>query len=126
MLEGAAFDRRQQGIEISQQQVRRLGELHRKAGVENVRGGHALMHEAGFIANIFGKVGQEGDNIVLGFAFNRINPFNVESARAPRQPWRLAPGLRQAQPVHRRHVPRSRTRCGICSQAPRFWPSRGE
>ena len=41
------------------------------------------MHEAGFIANIFGKVSQEGDNIVLGFAFNRINHVQCLQRRAP-------------------------------------------
>ena len=37
VLEGALLQRGQQIVQIGQQQVRRLGELHRKAGVENVR-----------------------------------------------------------------------------------------
>ncbi len=41
------------------------------------------MHEPGFRADIFGKVGQEGDDVVLGLGFDRINTRHIELSTLP-------------------------------------------
>ena len=46
VLVGAALERGEQRVEIGEQDVARPRELHREAGVEHVRRGHALMQEA--------------------------------------------------------------------------------
>src|SRR5690606_12962049 len=65
------------------------GQLHRKAGVENVRRGHALMDEAGVRPDEFGKVRQEGDDVVLRLAFELVDAGDVELSRAAAAPARL-------------------------------------
>ncbi len=55
-----------------------LRQLDVEAGVENVGGCHALVHEAGFRPDMLGKVRQKGDDVVLGFRFDRIDAPNVE------------------------------------------------
>ena len=80
---GACFDRRQQTVHGLQQDIRRLGELHREAGIEHVRRRHALMHEPGLVANMFGKVRQERDNVVLGFPLDLVDALDLESAAVP-------------------------------------------
>ena len=60
-------------------------QLHGKAGVEHVRAGHALMHEAGFIPHIFGNPCEEGDHIMLGNSFNGINGRDI-NGRVGRPP----------------------------------------
>ena len=89
MLEGAPLQRRQQRIEIGQQQIGGLFQLHRKSGVEHVARGHPLMHEARFGADMLGEVGQEGDHVVVGLALDlrrsvRPRRRRVPIARAPR------------------------------------------
>ena len=46
VLEGAALERGEQAVEVGEEDVAGAGELHREAGVEHVRGRHALMDEA--------------------------------------------------------------------------------
>ena len=46
VLEGAALQHREQGVEIGDQDVGGAGELDREAGVEHVGAGHALVQEA--------------------------------------------------------------------------------
>ena len=53
MLESPPFDGCQQGIEIGQHQIGGAHQLHIEAGVEHIRRGHALMHEAGIRADKF-------------------------------------------------------------------------
>ena len=45
VLERAPLQRREQRVEIGEQEVRRLLQLHRKAGVEHIARGHPLMDE---------------------------------------------------------------------------------
>src|SRR5690606_17523321 len=47
------------------------------------RGGHALMHEARLVADIFGKVGEKGDDVMLGLAFDLFDPVDIEIAALP-------------------------------------------
>ena len=89
VLEGPALERRQQSIEVIQQNVGSLLQLHRQAGVEHVGGGHALMHEARRRPDMFGDIGQEGDDVVLGLALDFVDarrPRNCRASRSPRRP----------------------------------------
>ena len=65
VLEGAALQRGEQRVDIGDENVGGAGELHRKAGVEHVGGGHALMHEARVGADEFGEMRQKGDDVVV-------------------------------------------------------------
>ena len=67
------------------------GKLHREAGVEHVRGGHALMHEARVGADELGEMGQEGDDVVLGHALDLVDARDVERDVARLLPDRLRP-----------------------------------
>jgi hypothetical protein len=41
------------------------------------------MHEAGFFADMFGKVGQKGDDIMLCLALNLVDTVNFERTTLP-------------------------------------------
>ncbi len=75
---GAALDRLEQAVEISQQDIGRACQLDRQRRVEHVAAGHALVHEARFVADILGHPGKEGDDIVLGDRLNRIDRLDVD------------------------------------------------
>ncbi|NEO86328.1 MAG: EAL domain-containing protein, partial [Spirulina sp. SIO3F2] len=47
---------------------------------EHVRAGHALVQEAGRLADMFGNIGQEGDDVVFDLGFDLINPGHLEGA----------------------------------------------
>jgi hypothetical protein len=55
-------------------------QLHGEAGVEHVGRGHALVEEAGFIADVFGNRSQEGDDVVLHFALDLVDAVDIESS----------------------------------------------
>ena len=74
----ALFQRGEELVDIGEQKIGGANELHVEAGVEHVRGRHALMHETRFGADDFGKVREEGDNVVFGFALDLIDPRDVE------------------------------------------------
>ena len=59
VLEGAPLQRRQHRVEVGEQEVGGLGQLHRKAGVEHVARRHPLVHEARLGPDMLGEVGQE-------------------------------------------------------------------
>ena len=132
VLERARLQRRQHGVEVRQQQVGRLGQLHRQAGVQHVGTGHALVHEAAVGTDRLGQPGQEGDHVVAGFALDRVDALDVGGVRwrpawgRPSRGWcgRRLPGSRRSGPCLRRPAPRSRTRCDSGSRAPRWRPSR--
>ena len=66
VLQRALLQRRQQLVDVAEQDVGGLGELDGEAGVEHVRRGHALVHEARLRADELAEPGQEGDHVVLG------------------------------------------------------------
>src|SRR3546814_6067491 len=66
VLQGALLQRRQHAVHVGQQDVGRLRQLHGKAGVQHVGGGHALVHEARLRPHVLGEVGEEGDDVVPG------------------------------------------------------------
>ena len=90
VLEGAALQRREQRVDVGEEEVGGARELHGEAGVEHVRGGHALVHEARLRPDDLGEVGQEGDDVVLGLALDRVDARDVERRRrgpSPRSSW---------------------------------------
>jgi hypothetical protein len=64
---------------VRQQQVRCLGQLNSKAGVQNVGGCHALMHEAGLVADLFCNPCQERDNVMLCDGFDCVDSRDVDN-----------------------------------------------
>jgi hypothetical protein len=78
VLEGAALERGEQGVGIGNQDVGGAHQLHVEAGVEHVRRGHAGMHEARLGSDDFGKVRQEGDDVVLDLGLDGVDAGNVE------------------------------------------------
>jgi hypothetical protein len=78
VLEGAPFQRRQNLVDIRDQDIRGAAELHIEASVEHVGRSHALMHEARFGADDFGQMGEERDHVVMGFALDFVDPRDVE------------------------------------------------
>ena len=81
MLERAALDGGEQGIDIGQQQVGCTAHLDSERGVEHVGRCHALMHKAGVWADKLAQMRQEGDDIVLYFALNGIDFFDIKLGR---------------------------------------------
>jgi hypothetical protein len=82
VLEGALLQRRQNLVDVIDKQVGRARQLHVEAGVEHVGGGHALVHEARLGADDFRQMGGEGDDVVLGLAFDLVDPRHVENGVA--------------------------------------------
>ena len=80
VLDRAAFQRFEQGVEVRKQNVRRPRELDRKAGVEHIRRGHALVHEARLGPDMLGHARQKGDNVVLHLALDLVDAGDVERA----------------------------------------------
>ena len=80
VLERAPLQHREQRVEIREQEVRRLLQLHRKAGVEHVARGHPLVDKAGVGADMLGEVGQEGDHVVTRLALDLVDARDLEGA----------------------------------------------
>ena len=65
-------------VDVGEQDVGGARELHVEAGVEHVRRGHALVHEARLGADDLGEMGQERDDVVLGLALDLVDAGDVE------------------------------------------------
>jgi hypothetical protein len=90
MLDRAALEHREQGVEVGEQDVGGARELHREAGVEHVGRGHALMHEARLIADVVRDPGEEGDDVMLGDRLDRVDRGHVDiGVGSPPRPQRL-------------------------------------
>ena len=94
VLEGAALQRRQQRVDVGDQNVGGALQLHGQAGVEHVRSGHALMHEARLGADELGEMRQEGDDVVFGHALDLVDALDVELRMARLLPDRAGALLR--------------------------------
>ena len=79
VLESAALECAEQGVEIGEQQVGRLLQLHGKRGVEHVARRHALVHKARFGPDMLGEIGQECDRLVMDLALNLADAVDLES-----------------------------------------------
>ncbi len=80
---GALLDRGEEVIHVLKQEICRADKLHIEASVENIRRGHALVHEAGFVANMFRHIGQKGDHIVFCLALDFVNAVYFEGSALP-------------------------------------------
>ena len=89
VLEGAALERREQRVDVGDEDVARAPELHGEAGVEHVRAREAQMDEARVGADEFGEMGEEGDHVVLGHLLDLVDPRDVEPGLRPFLPDRL-------------------------------------
>jgi hypothetical protein len=79
VLKGASFQRGQHPVDPLEQQIGGAHQLDVQRGVEHIRRGHPLMHEArGVIADDFGQMGQEGDDVVFGDGLDLVDPGHVE------------------------------------------------
>ena len=76
-FERPRLQRRQHGVDIGNQDIGRLGQLHRKTGVQHVRAGHAEMHEAAVLAHAFGQPGQERDHVMPRHLLDGVDPIEV-------------------------------------------------
>ena len=74
----AFFEGDQQAVDADKQNVTCANELHIEASVQYVGRGHTLVDETCLVADVFGKVRQEGDDVVLGLCFDGVNSGNVE------------------------------------------------
>ena len=95
VLEGAALERGEQRVDVGDEDVGGAHELDVEAGVEHVRRGHALVHEARLRPDDLGEVGEEGDDVVLDLALDRVDARDVERGVAcpcPRSSWRPLSG----------------------------------
>ncbi len=83
VLLGPCAQRLAQSIEALRYKVARLAELHGQAGIQDVGGRHALMHEPRGRADMFGKVGQKGDHVMACLFFDFVDAFDLEGAMTP-------------------------------------------
>ncbi len=81
MLVGAALQHLEQRIQVLDQQVCRLLQLHRQARVEHVAAGHALVKPAPLRPKLFAGPGQEGDDVMLRHRLDRIDRGHVDLAQ---------------------------------------------
>ena len=86
VLERAALEHGEQGVDIGEQDVGGLGELDGEAGVEHVGRRHALVDEARLRPDVLGEAGQEGDDVVLGLALDLVDAGDVEGALLAHDP----------------------------------------
>ena len=95
VFQRAALECGQQCIDVGNQQVRRARQLHAERGVEHVRTGHALVHEARFGANLRRHPVEERDHVMLGHRFDRIDRRHIDHRIGrPPVPQRLGRAVR--------------------------------
>ena len=92
-----------QGLDIGNENVRRLRHLHGEGGVDDIAAGQAEMQPAaGGRADVFGDVGGEGDDVVIEGLLQFLAAFDAEGGlglhlgeirRRERCPRRPAPRL---------------------------------
>ena len=80
VLHRPGFKRRQHAVHIGQQDIGGAAELNGQACIQNVGRSHTLVDEARRLADVLRHVGEEGNDVVLGFPFDFIDPFNLEGA----------------------------------------------
>ena len=94
VLDGAALERGEQLVDVGDQDVGGAHELHVEAGVEHVGRGHAGVHEARLRADDLGEMREEGDDVVLDLALDRVDPLDIEGRVAALVPDLLRRRLR--------------------------------
>ena len=81
VLERAALEHCEQRVDVRDQQVRRLLQLHRQRGVEHVGAGHALVKPAPLGPELLAGPGEEGDHVMLGDRLDRVDRVDVDLAQ---------------------------------------------
>ena len=81
VLERAALQHLQQRVDVRDQQVGRLLQLHRQRGVEHVGAGHALVQPAPLGPELLAGPGEEGDHVMLGDRLDRVDRLDVDLAQ---------------------------------------------
>jgi hypothetical protein len=89
MLLGATLERHQHVVDVADQQVGGAHQLHIETGVEHVGRRHALVHEPRLRSDQLGEMREEGDDVVLDLAFDRVDAGDVERRRVALGPDRL-------------------------------------
>ena len=90
VLEGAALQRREQRVDVGDQEVARPLQLHGEAGVEHVGARSCPDGRSAHRADELGEMGQKGDDVVLGDALDLVDARDVELRVAALLPDRLA------------------------------------
>ena len=112
-------------IDVADQQIRRLLQLHAKRGVEHVGACHALVQPAPFRPELLARPGQKRDHVVADFGFDR---FRCTGTLLPAEGGDCADAeLANAKSdIERIRIscPRSepRSRLGAISRSIRAWP----
>ena len=75
----AAFERREQRVEVGEEEVRSARQLDREAGVEDIGRGHAAVHEPRFLADMLRHRCQERDDIVFDLSLNGVDAPDFET-----------------------------------------------
>ncbi len=83
VLEGAGLQRGKQRIDVGDEDVGRLDQLHVEAGIEHVGGGEPRMQEARLRPDMLGDRGEEGDHVVLHLPLDLVDAGDVEAAALP-------------------------------------------
>ena len=81
-LQRPALQHFEQVVEVGDQQVGGLLELHGEGGVEHVRTGHALMKPTALGPELLACPGQEGDDVMLGDRLDRVDRRYVDVAES--------------------------------------------
>ncbi len=86
VFEGAPLQRREQPVDIGDNEIGGAHQLHVEAGIQHVGRRHALVHEARFGTDEFGEMRQEGDNVVLGDGLDFIDTIHIKLGLRPLVP----------------------------------------
>ena len=82
VFEGPGLESREHPVHVGEQQIGGAHELDVERGIEHVRRGHALMHEAAVGTDEFCEMGEEGDDVMLGDGLDLIDAGDVEGGAA--------------------------------------------
>src|SRR5579872_1825042 len=102
VLESALLQRGQHFVEVGDQNIGGASELYIEAGVEHVRRGQALVHEARFGTDDLGEMRGEGQHIVLDLGLDLLDARDVEGRILALGPDRLSSILRNDTEVGQR------------------------
>ena len=82
-FERPGFQRLQQAVDILDEKIGRLHQLHVEAGIEHVGRRHALMQKPSLRPDVLRNRGEEGDDVVLDLGLDAVDPRDIEIAARP-------------------------------------------
>ncbi len=80
VLERPTLEHREKLVEVLEEEVRGLFQLHGKRGVEHVAARHPLVKPAPLRPKLLAGPGQEGDHVMPGDRFDRIDRCDIDVA----------------------------------------------